>query len=149
MNIILREDIENLGFKDELVTVKPGYARNFLIPQGKAVAATESNRKVWEENMRQRSHKEAKIKETAEKTAKALEAAEVKVGAKVGEAGKKIFGSVNNIQLADSINKLGHEVDKKNIKILGSQIKEVGTYQAEIRLHKDVSVTIDFEVVAE
>lgn len=149
MEIILREDIENLGFKDELVTVKPGYARNFLIPQGKAVAATSSNRKVWEENMRQRSHKEAKIKETAEKTAKALETAEIKVGAKVGEAGKKIFGSVNNIQLADSINKAGHEVDKKNIKILGSQIKEIGTYQAEIRLHKDVSVTIDFEVVAE
>ncbi len=149
MDIILREDIENLGFRDELVTVKPGYARNFLIPQGKAVAATTSNRKVWEENMRQRSHKEAKIKETAEKTAKALESAEIKVGAKVGEAGKKIFGSVNNIQLADSINKAGHEVDKKNIKILGSQIKEIGTYQAEIRLHKDVSVTIDFEVVAE
>lgn len=149
MNIILKEDIENLGFKDELVTVKPGYARNFLIPQGKAIAATESNKKVWEENMRQRSHKEAKIKETAEKTAKALETAVVKVGAKVGEAGKKIFGSVNNIQVADSINKLGHEVDKKNIKILGSQIKEVGTYQAEIRLHKNVTVTIDFEVVAE
>ena len=149
MEIILKEDIVNLGFKDEMVTVKPGYARNFLIPQGKAIAATSSNKKVWEENMRQRSHKEAKLKETAEKTAKALESAKITVGAKVGEAGKKIFGSVNNIQLADSIQKLGHDVDKKNIKILGSQIKEVGTYQAELRLHKEVSVTVDFEVVAE
>ena len=149
MEIILKEDIENLGFKDEMVTVKPGYARNFLIPQGKAIAATSSNKKVWEENMRQRSHKEAKLKETAEKIAKALETAKITVGAKVGEAGTKIFGSVNNIQLADSIQKLGHDVDKENIKILGSQIKEVGTYQAELRLHKEVSVTVDFEVVAE
>lgn len=149
MDIILREDIENLGFKDELVTVKNGFARNFLIPQGKAVAATPSNRKVWEENMRQRSHKEAKLKETAEKTAAALKDASIKVGAKVGEAGTKIFGSVNNIQVADSISKLGYEVDKKAIKILGSQIKEIGTYQAEIRLHKDITTTIDFEVVAE
>lgn len=149
MEVILREDIENLGFKDEMVTVKNGYARNFLVPQGKAVVATASAKKVWEENLRQRSHKEAKIKENAEKTAKALSDATVKVGAKVGEAGKKIFGSVNTIQLADAINALGHEVDKKTIKILGSQIKEIGTYQAEIRLHRDVTVSIDFEVVAE
>lgn len=149
MDIILKEDIENLGFRDELVNVKPGFARNFLIPQGKAIAATISNKKVWEENMRQRSHKEVKIKEAAEKTAKALESEKVTVGAKVGEAGKKIFGSVNTIQLADSLNKAGHNVDKKNIKILGSQIKEIGSYQAEIRLHKDISVTINFEVVAE
>jgi len=149
MDIILKEDIENLGFRDELVNVKPGFARNFLIPHGKAIAATSSNKKVWEENMRQRSHKEVKIKEEAEKTAKALEGGKITVGAKVGEAGKKIFGSVNTIQLADSINKSGHNVDKKNIKILGSQIKEIGSYQAEIRLHKDVSVTVDFEVVAE
>ncbi len=149
MEIILREDIENLGFKDELVSVKPGYARNFLIPQGKALAATTSNRKVWEENMRQRSHKEAKVREVAEATAKALKDATITVGAKVGEAGKKIFGSVNTIQLADAINAKGHHVDKKNIKILGSQIKEIGAYQAEIRLHREVSVTINFEVIAE
>lgn len=149
MEIILREDIENLGFKDELVTVKPGYARNFLIPQGKALAATASAKKVWEENMRQRAHKEEKLKNEAEKTANALKDAKLKVGAKVGESGKKIFGSVNNIQLADSINALGHQVDKKNIKILGSQIKEIGTYQAEIKLHREVSTTIEFEVVAE
>ena len=149
MDIILKEDIENLGFKDELVSVKPGFARNYLIPQGKALAATSSNKKVWEENLRQRSHKEVKVKEEAEKTAKALEGEKITVGAKVGEAGKKIFGSVNTIQLADSINALGHSVDKKNIKILGSQIKEIGTYQAEIRLHKDVTAAFDFEVVAE
>lgn len=149
MEIILREDIENLGFKDELVTVKPGYARNFLIPQGKAIAATTSNKKVWEENMRQRSHKEAKIKDEANLIAQKLQKENITVGAKVGEGGSKIFGSVNTIQLADSINKKGLEVDKKNIKILGSQIKEIGKYQAEIRLHKDISVTIDFEVVAE
>ena len=99
--------------------------------------------------MRQRSHKEAKIKDEATLTAQKLEKETIQVGAKVGEGGKKIFGSVNTIQLADSINKLGHNVDKKNIKILGSQIKEIGTYQAEIRLHKDVTVSIDFEVVAE
>lgn len=149
MDIILKEDIENLGFKDELVSVKPGFARNFLIPQGKALAATTSNKKVWEENMRQRSHKEAKIREVAEKTSEALKKDSIQVGAKVGEAGKKIFGSVNTIQLADAIIAKGHNVDKKNIKILGSQIKEIGSYQAEIRLHKEVSVTIDFEVVAE
>lgn len=149
MEIILKETIENLGMKDELVTVKPGYARNFLIPQGKAIAATVSARKVWEENLRQRSHKEAKLKDEALKTAEALKNEKVEVGAKVGESGTKIFGSVNTIQLADAINKKGHQVDRKNIKILGSQIKEVGTYQAEIRLHKDVDVTIDFEVVAE
>jgi len=149
MEIILKKDIEKLGFKDELVNVKDGFARNYLIPQGMALAATSSNRKVWEENMRQRSHKEAKIKSEAQKTAEALKTEKIAVGAKVGEAGKKIFGSVNTIQLADAINKKGHKVDKKNIKILGGQIKEVGNYQAEIRLHKDIDVTIDFEVVAE
>lgn len=149
MEVILKKDMEHLGFKDELVSVKNGYARNFLIPQGVALAATSSNRKVWEENMRQRSHKEAKIKENAQKTADALSNEKITVGAKVGEAGKKIFGSVNTIQLADAINKKGHTVDKKNIKILGSQIKEIGNYQAEIKLHKDISLTIDFEVVAE
>ncbi len=149
MDIILKEDMENLGLKDELITVKSGYARNFLIPQGKAVAATKSVRKVWEENMRQRAHKEAKLIEEAQKTAEALKTEKITVGAKVGESGQKIFGSVNNIQLADSINSKGHSVDRKNIKILGAQIKEIGTYQATIRLHKDVEITIDFEVVAE
>jgi len=149
MEIILREDVANLGFKDELVKVKPGFARNYLIPQGKALAATASNKKVWEENMRQRSHKEEKLRTDAEQLSEKLQNAKISVGAKVGESGQKIFGSVNNIQLSDAINAQGLKVDKKNIKILGSQIKEVGSYQAEIRLHKDVSVTINFDVVAE
>ena len=147
MEIILKTDVENLGFKDDLVTVKPGYARNFLIPQGHAAVATA--KKMLEETLRQRSHKEAKIKEAAQATAKKLEKAAVKVGAKVGEAGTKIFGSVNTIQLAEAINAQGHDIDKRSIKILGAQIKEIGTYQAEIRLHRDVTVTIDFEVIAE
>ncbi|MBR9831658.1 50S ribosomal protein L9 [bacterium] len=149
MEIILKTDVENLGFKDDLVTVKPGYARNFLIPQGHAAVATASAKKMLEETLRQRSHKEAKIKEAAQATAKKLEKAAVKVGAKVGEAGTKIFGSVNTIQLAEAINAQGHDIDKRSIKILGAQIKEIGTYQAEIRLHRDVTVTIDFEVIAE
>ena len=104
---------------------------------------------MLEETLRQRSHKEAKIKDAAQATAKKLEKAAVKVGAKVGEAGSKIFGSVNTIQLAEALNAQGHEIDKRSIKILGAQIKEIGTYQAEIRLHRDVTVTIDFEVIAE
>lgn len=149
MEIILREDIESLGLKDELVNVKPGYARNFLIPKGSAIVATTSARKVWEENKRQRSHKEAKLRDEANLIAQKLEKEKISVGAKVGESGVKIFGSVNNIQLADAIQNKGLVVDRKNIKILGSQIKEVGTYQAEIRLHKEITITIDFDVVAE
>ena len=149
MDIILKADIEKLGFKDEMISVKPGYARNFLIPQGKAIAATSSVKKMHEETLRQRSHKETKMKDEAEKDAKKLKDTKITVGAKVGEAGQKIFGSVNTIQLAEALNKKGFSVDKKNIKIIGDQIKEIGSYQAEIRLYKDTSVTIDFEVVAE
>lgn len=149
MEIILKKDVENLGFINDLVTVKPGYARNYLIPQGYATVATASAKKMLEETLRQRSHKEAKIKDAAQITAKKLEKEIIQIGAKVGEAGKKIFGSVNTIQLAEAINAKGHDVDKKTIKILGSQIKELGTYQAEIRLHRDITITIDFEVVAE
>lgn len=149
MDIILKTDIEKLGFKDEMVSVKPGYARNFLIPQGKAIIATASVKKMHEETLRQRSHKEEKLKEEAEKNAEKLKAEKITVGAKVGESGKKIFGSVNTIQLAEAINNEGYNVDKRNIKILGDSIKEVGTYQAEIKLYKDISATIDFEVVAE
>ncbi len=149
MEIILKKDVENLGFIDDLVTVKPGYARNYLIPQGHASVATASAKKMLEETLRQRSHKEAKVKDAAQITAKKLEKESIQLGAKVGEAGKKIFGSVNTIQLAEAINAKGHEIDKKTIKILGSQIKELGTYQAEIRLHRDITITIDFEVIAE
>lgn len=149
MDIILKTDIEKLGFKDDMVSVKPGYARNFLIPQGKAVVATASVKKMHEETIRQRSHKEEKLKSEASKAAEKLKSEKLTVGAKVGEAGKKIFGSVNTIQLAEAINNEGYNIDKKNIKILGDAIKEIGTYQAEIKLYKDISTTIEFEVVAE
>src|SRR5690606_14918874 len=128
MDIILKTDIEKLGFKDELVSVKPGYARNFLIPSGKAIAATASVKKMHEETLRQRSHKETKMKEEAESTVAKLKKEKISVGAKVGEAGHKIFGSVNTIQLAEALKNKGYDIDKKNIKILSDQIKEIGTY---------------------
>lgn len=148
MDVILKENIENLGYKDDLVTVKPGYGRNYLIPQGKAALATASVKKMHEETLRQRSHKEAKVKAEAEKLAAKLRDMSIKVGAKVGETGK-IFGSVNTIQLAEGLKNLGVEVDRKNISIVGDDIKQVGTYEATIKLHRDISETIKFEVVGE
>ncbi len=148
MKVILTDDVENLGFKDEVVTVKPGYGRNFLIPRGMAKLATTSAMKVHDENMRQRASKEAKIIEAAQSTADALDKATIKVGAKVGEKGK-IFGSVTSIQLADAIEKLGHKVDRKFIKLRGEAIKSVGTYEADVKLHRDVATVVKFEVVPE
>jgi large subunit ribosomal protein L9 len=148
MEIILKEDIANLGYKDEVIEVKPGYGRNFLIPKGYAILATPTNKKMLNENLKQRAHKIQKEKEEVEKVAKALEGAKIVVGAKAGEQ-NKIFGSVNTIQLADSIAKLGFKVDRKDIKIKGDAIKQLGTYEADIRLHKDVAITVSFEVVAE
>jgi large subunit ribosomal protein L9 len=148
MDIILKKNVDNLGEKDDLVTVKPGYGRNFLIPQGLAILATPSARKVREENIRQRAHKEAALVEEAQKMAAKLNDLSVKIGAKVGENGK-IFGSVNTIQLADAIEKLGVVVDRKHIKIIGDSIKTVGTYEATIKFHRDVIETIKFEVVGE
>lgn len=148
MDIILKKNVENLGEKDDLVAVKPGYGRNFLIPQGLAILATPSARKVREENIRQRAHKEAALVEEAQKQVAKLNDALVKIGAKVGENGK-IFGSVNTIQLADAIEKLGVTVDRKHIKIIGDTIKTVGTYEATIKFHRDVVETIKFEVVGE
>ena len=148
MEVILKQDVEKLGYKDELVTVKPGFARNFLIPNGMAIAATPSQKKVLAENMKQRAHKEAKVKEEAEKVAAALAEQTIKIGAKVGEKGK-IFGSVNTIQLADAIEAAGHKIDRKRISIKNEPIKEIGVYEAEIVLHKDLTQTIKFEVVGE
>ena len=148
MDVILKTDVEHLGEKDELVTVKAGYGRNFLIPQGKAILATASARKMHEETMRQRSHKATKVLEEAKAAAEKIGGASVKIGAKVGEAGK-IFGSVNNIQLAEALKDAGYDVDRKNIGLKADAIKEVGTYKATIKLHKEVSVEIDFEVVGE
>lgn len=148
MEVILDRDMDNLGYADEVVNVKDGYARNFLIPRGFAHMATPSARKVLEEKLRQRAHKEEKIREQAEEIAKKLEKAEIKIGTKVGENGK-IFGSVNNIMLADALSKAGFEIDRKHITIKNEPIKHVGKYEAEIKLHKEVTHNLEFEVSGE
>jgi large subunit ribosomal protein L9 len=148
MKIILTQDMEKLGLKNDILTVKTGYARNYLIPKGYAVQATGSAVKIHNENLKQRAHKEEKIKKEAEKLAAKLAALKLVIGAKVSSAGK-IFGSVNTIQLAEALNEKGFEIDRKNI-ILGEEtIKEVGNYKAVVKLHRDVRVDIDFEVIAE
>ena len=148
MGIILKQDLDNLGYADEIVKVRPGYARNFLIPNGLAIIANEENRKVLAETMKQRAHKAQKIKGGAEEQAKKLEAMVIKIGAKVGESGK-IYGSVNALQLADALSKLGVEVDRKKIHLDSEHIKTLGTYSAVVNLHKDVKAKVNFEVVAE
>lgn len=147
MKIILKEDITNLGYKDEVVEVKNGYGRNYLIPQGKAIIASESALKVLAENQKQRAHKIAKIKADAEAAAAALEGVSLTIGAKTSSTGT-IFGSVNNIQIAEALEKIGHNVDRKIISIKEA-VKEVGSYVATIKFHKEVSVEIAFEVVSE
>lgn len=148
MDIILKQDLDNLGYADEIVKVRPGYARNFLIPNGLAIIANEENRKVLAETMKQRAHKAQKIKGGAEEQAKKLEAMVIKIGAKVGESGK-IYGSVNALQLADALSKLGVVVDRKKIHLDSEHIKTLGTYSAVVNLHKDVKAKVNFEVVAE
>ena len=148
MELILKQDVENLGFKDDIVTVKNGYGRNFLIPQGQAILATASAKKVLAETLKQRAFKEKKIIDDAKKVAEALAALEVKIASKVG-TGDKLFGSVNNIDLADALQKEGHEIDKKFINVIGGNVKRLGKYSAVIRLHREVTVDFPFEVVAE
>ena len=148
MELILKQDVENLGFKDDIVTVKNGYGRNYLIPQGHAIMATPSAKKVLAETLKQRAYKEKSIIEAAEKTAKALAEIEVKIASKVG-VGDKLFGSVNNIDVAAALLKAGHEVDKKYISVIGGSVKRLGKYNAVIRLHREVSVDMPFEVIAE
>ena len=148
MEIILKKNVDKLGYKDEVVTVKPGYARNFLIPQGYAVMATPSEKKAHEEVMRQKSHKENQIKEEAETLASKLEGLTIKVPAKVGEKGR-IFGSITTIALSDALQAEGVEIDRKSLKIHNEPIKELGTYDATANLHKDVSKDFKFEVIAE
>ncbi len=147
MELILKEDVQNLGFKDDVVTVKNGYGRNFLIPNGKAVMATSSAKKVLAENLKQRAHKEKKIVDAANKTAEALKQLEIKIAAKAG-AGDKLFGSVSNIDLAEALAKEGQDIDKKFIAIQGGAVKRTGPYNAQIRLHREVIVDFPFEVVA-
>lgn len=146
MEIILRKDVDNLGYKDDLVSVKPGYARNYLIPRGMAIAATVSNKKMLEETLRQRQHKATKVLEEAQAMVDKLKKATITIPAKVGEGGK-IFGSVNTVQLADAIKSAGIEVERKNITIKEEPIKNIGKYSAEVQLHRDVTETIEFEVV--
>lgn len=149
MEIILTQDVKNLGYKNDIVNVKPGYARNFLIPQGMAILATESARKILAENMRQQAYKQEKIKKEAEATATVLEGLSLRIPAKAASTGK-IYGSVNNVQIANAIKEAkGIEIDRKQILVDDDTIKEVGNYKAKVRLHKDVTVEISFEVFAE
>lgn len=148
MDIILKQDIEGLGDRGEIVSVKDGYARNYLIPQGYAILATPSAKKVHEENTRQRAHKEEKIKQEAEEVAAKLADVTLTIGAKTSSSGK-IFGSVNTIQIAEALKNEGFDIDRKKISIEGDQVKEVGKYKAMIKLHREVKAEIDFEVKAE
>ena len=148
MELILKQDVEGLGFKDDVVTVKNGYGRNFLIPGGKAILATTTAKKVLAETLKQRAFKEKKIIEDAQKVAEALKALEVKIAAKVGE-GDKLFGSVNNIDVATALEKAGQNIEKKFISVSGGTIKRLGKYNALIRLHREVSVELPFEIIAE
>jgi|TARA_Y100000385_G_scaffold52307_1_gene49453 large subunit ribosomal protein L9 len=145
MDVLLKKDVERLGSKDEIVTVKNGYGRNFLIPKKIAILATSSVKKMHSETLKQRAHKYNKLKDEASDALAKLTKKKFIVPAKVGENGK-IFGSVTNIQLADALNNEGFSVERKNIKILEKNIKSIGTYEAEISLHKEVSGKITFEV---
>ena len=149
MEIILKQDVDKLGHKDDIVVVKNGYAVNYLIPQGMAIMATPSAKKVHAENMRQRAHKEAKLREDAQALAAKLEGVQVTVAAKVSAAGK-IFGSVNNIQVAEALVEKGFEIDRRNITIVeAAKLQEVGIYDAIVKCYKDIKATIKVEVVAE
>lgn len=148
MEIILKQDVQNLGFKDDIVNVKNGYGRNYLIPQGFAVLATPSAKKVLAENLKQRAFKEKKIIEDAKNLAKELQKLEIKILAKAG-GGDKLFGSVNSSNLVEELAKAGHSIDKKFVHIAGGNIKRTGKYEANIRLHREVIFSLPFEVVAE
>ncbi len=148
MDIILKEDISTLGHKDDIISVKNGYARNYLIPKGLAINATAPARKVHAEILRQRAHKEAKLIDSAKEAAQKLEGVSLKIGAKTSTKGK-IFGSVNTIQISEGLAAQGFEIERKNISIKEDLIKEVGSYTAKVKLYKDVTVDIPFEIVAE
>ncbi len=148
MEIILKEDVQNLGFKDDIIAVKNGYGRNFLIPQGLAVLATPSARKVHAENLRQRAHKEAQLVKEAQTIADRLSALQLKLQAKVG-SGDKLFGSISNIDLAAALEMQNEAIDKKYIIVQGGSVKRLGAYTAKVRLHRDVIADLAFEVVPE
>lgn len=148
MNVILKQDMPNLGHKDDVVLVKDGYARNYLIPKGLAINATAQAKKVHEEILRQRAHKEAQLKDSALTMAEELKKVSLSIGAKTSTKGK-IFGSVNTIQIAEALVEKGFDVERKNISISDDLIKEVGNYSATVKLHKEVLVDIPFEIVSE
>jgi large subunit ribosomal protein L9 len=148
MEIILLQDIPKLGHKDDLIKVKNGYGLNYLIPKGMAIAASSSAKKIHSENLRQRAHKEEKIRLSAQETAGKLSGVKLIVGAKTSSTGK-IFGSVNTIQIAEALKEKGFDIDRKNITLPEDQIKEIGSYKATIKLHREVKVDIDFEIKAE
>ncbi|MBT4904044.1 MAG: 50S ribosomal protein L9 [Flavobacteriaceae bacterium] len=148
MELILREDVQNLGFKDDIVKVKNGYGRNFLIPHGKAVIATSSARKVLAENLKQRAFKEQKLVDDANKLGKKLQGFDVKIKSKVG-SGDKLFGSIGSQDIADAFEKNGETIEKKFITLPGKTIKRLGAYEATVRLHRAVVVQVAFEIIAE
>jgi len=148
MEVILKQDVENLGYENEIVKVKNGYARNYLIPQGLAILATETNRKVLAEVQRQKSFKEQKLRKDAETTQKLLEKLELRIGAKAGTSGK-IFGSVNSIQITEALNEKGFNIDRKKVDVDGDNIKELGNYIARVQLYRDIKAEVKFEVYAE
>jgi large subunit ribosomal protein L9 len=147
MEIILKKDITNLGYKNDIVTVKNGYGRNYLIPTGKAVIASFSAKKMLAEDLKQRAHKLEQVKIAAEKASESLKSVSLTIATKVSSTGS-IYGSVSNVQIAEALTKLGYEVDRKTI-LIKETVKVAGSYTATIRLHKEVSVEIPFEVVAE
>lgn len=148
MEIILKQDVENLGHRDEIVNVKPGYGRNYLIPQGYAILATETAKKIHAENMKQRAHKEAKLREEAEALAAKMEGLELTIATKTYSTGK-IFGSINTIMLAEALAAKGFEIDRKNILMKDKSIKEVGKYNAAVRLYKNIKANFSFNVITE
>lgn len=148
MEVILKQDIKGLGYKDDKVTVANGYGRNFLLPKGMATLATESAKKMHAEILKQRAFKEDKLRKEAAANAEKLAGVSIQVGAKAGESGK-IFGSVTTIQIAEALNKAGYSIERKNIEISEDGIKQLGTYTAKVRLYKEVVATVTFEVVAE
>ncbi|WP_445457419.1 50S ribosomal protein L9 [Flavobacterium sp. HNIBRBA15423] len=145
MELILKQDVQNLGFKDDIVTVKNGYGRNYLIPQGFAALATPSAKKVLAENLKQKAHKEQKLVDDANKIAEALKALEIKISAKAG--GDKLFGSITNNNIAEALQANGHSIDKKFI--TSGIVKRVGKYSASVRLHRNVIVELPYEIIAE
>ncbi|MBI2967188.1 MAG: 50S ribosomal protein L9 [Bacteroidetes bacterium] len=148
MEIILKQDVDNVGHKDSVVKVRDGYARNFLFPRGLAILATSSSLRHHEEITRQKSHKETRLRNDAAKTAEILNAITIQVGAKVSQTGK-IFGSVTALQLAEELQKRGYNISRKQITLDEESIKETGKYSAKIKLHKDIAATFNFEVVKE